>query len=70
MSPVSVKVSRRESNSEASNVSCLLLEIDDAEEVDLQVEDGDVVGRQRHAQDAEDRERRARDLEDARRARG
>ena len=64
MSPVSVNVSTRESNSDASNVSSLRSKSTHAEEVHLQVEDRDVFGRQRHAQHAEDGEGRPRDLED------
>ena len=71
MSPVSVKVSTRESNSEASNESSLLLEVDDAEEVDLQIR-GSATSSAGSATRSTPRiaKRRARDLEDDARARG
>ena len=64
MSPVSVKLSTRESNSEASKESSLPLEIDDADEIDLQVQDRHVVGRHRQPQHPGDGEGGPRDLED------
>ena len=59
MSPVSVKVEQARIVQRGVEGELPLLEIDDAEEVDLEVEDGDVLGRQRDAQHAEDREGRA-----------